>query len=161
LFIDVIKRITTKNIISFDLVVFGDSKSIEHIQYPCLVHRLGSVRDDRLLALAYSAADVMVVPSRQEAFCQTASEAQACGTPVVAFNNSGPADIIIHHETGWLSKAFDTEDMAEGILWVLSDKDRRKKLAQVSRKKAVERFSQGVVARQYLRVYEEILFSTK
>ena len=31
----------------------------------------------------------MVVPSRQEAFGQTASEAHACGTPVVAFRTGG------------------------------------------------------------------------
>jgi glycosyltransferase involved in cell wall biosynthesis len=157
LLIDAVKRITSRNVDGFDLVVFGQEKPKEQVQYPCAVHWLGAVRDDRLLALAYSAADVMVVPSRQEAFGQTASEAQACGTPVVAFNNSGPVDIVIHRETGWLAKAFDTEDLAKGILWVLSDEKRWGKLSRLAREKAVERFSLGVIAEQYRQIYEQVL----
>jgi glycosyltransferase involved in cell wall biosynthesis len=157
LLIDAVARIASRNANGFELVVFGQGKPREQAQYPCPVHWLGVVRDDRLLALAYSAADVMVVPSRQEAFGQTASEAQACGTPVVAFDNSGPADIVIHRETGWLAKAFDTEDLADGILWVLSDENRWGKLSQLARAKAVERFSPGVIAEQYGRVYEQVL----
>ena len=49
------------------------------------IHSTGHLQDDLSLRLFYTAGDVMVVPSRQEAFGQTALEAQACGTPVVAF----------------------------------------------------------------------------
>lgn len=42
----------------------------------------GFVNDDRNLALLYCAADVVLVPSRQDNFPQCATEAQACGTPV-------------------------------------------------------------------------------
>jgi len=157
LLIDAVARISSQKVDGFELVLFGEGKPREQVPYPCTVHWLGVVRDDRLLALAYSATDVMVVPSRQEAFGQTASEAQACGTPVVAFNNSGPADIVINRETGWLAKAFDTEDLAEGILWVLSDEDRWGKLSRTARAKAVERFSPRVIAEQYGRLYEEVL----
>jgi glycosyltransferase involved in cell wall biosynthesis len=157
LLIEAVKRIASQNGGDFYLVFFGQGKPKEEIHCPCAMHWLGEVRDDRLLTLAYSAADVMVVPSRQEAFGQAASEAQACGTPVVAFDNSGPADIVIHRETGWLAKAFDTEDLAKGIMWVLSDEDRWVKLSQLAREKAVERFSPGVIAEQYGQVYEEVL----
>ncbi len=155
--IDAVTRIASQNVGGFDLVVFGAGKPSTRIDYPCTIHWLGAVRDDRLLALAYSAADVMVVPSKQEAFGQTASEAQACGTPVVAFNNSGPADIVIDQETGWLAKAFDTDDLAKGILWVLSDDNRWQMLSEQSREKAIERFSPSIIAKQYIRVYESVL----
>ena len=49
----------------------------------------------------------------------TAVEAQACGKPVVAFNIGGLSDIVEHQRTGYLTKAFETEDLAAGIRWVL------------------------------------------
>ena len=74
------------------------------------------------LRALYSAADAIVVPSRQEAFGQTASEAHACATPVIAFHTGGLPDIVDHQHTGYLAKAFDTEDLAEGIDWVLAQR---------------------------------------
>lgn len=62
----------------------------------------------------------MAVPSRLETFGQTASEAHACGTPVVAFNTGGLADIVAHRETGYLATPFDAQDLATGIEWVLA-----------------------------------------
>jgi glycosyltransferase involved in cell wall biosynthesis len=83
-------------------------------------------------------------------------EAQACGTPVVAFNACGLPDIVEHKETGYLAKAFDTQDLAEGIRWVLADTGRRARLSSQSRNAAVAKFSYPVVAEQYLRLYETV-----
>ena len=49
----------------------------------------------------YSLADVTIVPSKMEVLGQTALESLACGTPVVAFNNTGLSDIIIHKKNGY------------------------------------------------------------
>lgn len=46
---------------------------------------MGYIRDHQILQALYSAADVMVVPSLEEAFGQTVTEAMACATPVVSF----------------------------------------------------------------------------
>jgi glycosyltransferase involved in cell wall biosynthesis len=115
------------------------------------------------LCALYSAVDVMVVPSRQEAFGQTASEAQACGTPVVAFDIGGLPDIIEHHHTGYLAKAFDTEDLANGILLALENSVlatsnlERQSTRNAARQRAVAMFSNTVVASQYKRLYDSIL----
>ena len=69
--------------------------------YP--IRFLGKLHGDEELCMLYSAADVLVVPSRQEVFGQTASEAHACGTPVVAFKVGGLAGIVQHQKPGiWL-----------------------------------------------------------
>jgi glycosyltransferase involved in cell wall biosynthesis len=104
------------------LVVFGQHAPRSPSSLGLPIHYTGHLHDDRSLRVLYSAADAMVVPSRQEAFGQTASEAHACGTPVVAFNTGGLADIVEHQSTGYLSKAFDTEDLAQGITWVLAQR---------------------------------------
>ena len=140
---------------NMEIVVFGKNtlKSLPKINFP--VHFVGHLDDDSLINL-YSAADATIVPSRQEAFCQTASESQACGTPVIAFNIGGLTDIVDHLKTGYLAKAFDTEDLSKGISWVLEN-EQKLFLGKQARSKAVEKFSQKILIEKYQAVYEKVL----
>jgi glycosyltransferase involved in cell wall biosynthesis len=144
-----------------ELVVFGQlaPKELPVLGFP--IHYTGHLHDDVTLQLLYSAIDVMVVPSRLEAFGQTASEAHACGTPVVAFNIGGLPDIIDHERTGYLAQPFDVEDLAKGIHWVLNDAERYKVLSHASRKKAVRCFDCSVVAEMYRVAYEQAIIDDK
>jgi glycosyltransferase involved in cell wall biosynthesis len=103
----------------------------------------------------YSAADVVAVPSMQEVFGQAATEAMACGTPVVAFACTGLLDIVVHLETGYLAKPFETEDLAAGIEWILGDEKRRLQLGVNARNRVMDHFDSGVVAKQMITVYQE------
>jgi glycosyltransferase involved in cell wall biosynthesis len=152
-----VARVVAQSAGDVELMIYGQGQPLNGETWPCPVHWLGVVRDDRVLALAYSAADVMVVPSRQDNLPNTALEAQACGTPVVAFDIGGLPDIVAHGETGWLAKAFDTDDLAAGIRWVLDDQPRWKRLSDTARAKALEKYSPRAVARQYAHVYEQVL----
>jgi glycosyltransferase involved in cell wall biosynthesis len=140
-----------------ELLIFGQYRPRGAIDWSCPVHWLGPVKDDHVMSLIYSAADVMAVPSRQDNLPNTAVEAHACGVPVVAFNIGGLPDIVSHHNTGWLAPAFDTQDLAEGLSWVLADAGRWQQLSRAARQLAVERFSPSVITSQYMRVYDEAL----
>jgi glycosyltransferase involved in cell wall biosynthesis len=142
----------TKNL---ELVVFGEiePKVLPQINFP--IHYKGYLHDDISLRALYNAADVMIVPSRLEAFGQTASEAQACGTPVVAFNIGGLKDIILHLKTGYLAEAFDTQDLARGIKWTL-EQCKNNIINKQSRNEAVIRFNYEVIAKQYKKIYETL-----
>ncbi len=144
-----------------ELLIFGQYKPASNLDWPCKVHWLGPVRDDQVLVTAYAAADVMVVPSRQDNLPNTAVEAQACGTPVAAFSIGGLPDIVQHKETGWLSPAFDTSDLARGILWILGDLNRWKVLSESARARALINYAGNVIAEQYLEVYQESLSSAR
>lgn len=140
-------------------VVFGQSapQTPPALSFPA--RWMGHVSDDATLALLYNAADVMVVPSRQENLPQTVTEPQSCACPVVAFDCSGFRDAVEHRDTGYLARAFDTEDMAEGIRWILEDAGRRDKLGQAARKRALRLWAPDVVLPQYLQVYESTIRS--
>lgn len=140
-----------------ELVIFGMSKPKEEINLGFPIHYIGRLSDDLSLALVYSAADVMIVPSVQEAFGQTASEATACGTPVVAFNATGLKDIVDHQQTGYLATPFEVEDLAKGIAWVLEDRERQHNLQCQAREKGLREFSSEKQASRYLSLYEELL----
>ena len=103
----------------------------------------------------------MLVPSIQEAFGQTASEALACGTPVVAFRATGLKDIINHQQNGYLANPFEVEDLAKGIVWVLEDQERHQKLRFHAREKSLREFTLEIQASRYLSLYEEILGGCK
>ena len=139
-----------------ELVVFGQPapKNPPKLGFP--VHFMGHLYDDLSLRLLYSAVDILVVPSRKEAFGQTASEAQACGTPVAAFKIGGLSDIVKHKHTGYLADPFDTEDLAEGIKWILSNCTSGR-LGQFARERSLQKFSYEVVSAQYQAVYQNLL----
>ncbi len=135
-----------------ELVVFGQHapRSPPSLGFP--IHYTGHLHDDLSLRALYSAADVMVIPSRQDNLPNTGVEAHACGTPVVAFDTGGLPDIVEHQRTGYLAKAFETEDLAQGIAWVLAQ-SATGQLGQQARERAVGRFSERVVVQGYLPLY--------
>jgi glycosyltransferase involved in cell wall biosynthesis len=115
---------------------------------------MGFLHDDVALALLYGAADVMIVPSRQENLVQTGMEAQACGCPVVAFDSTGIRDVVQHLSTGYLAEPFHVEDLARGIAYILEDDIRRLDLGRAARERALSLWSPAVVVPQYLTVYQ-------
>ena len=139
-----------------ELVIFGqpEPKNPPKLGFP--VNFMGHLYDDVSLRLLYSAVDILVVPSRKEAFGQTASEAQACGTPVAAFKIGGLSDIVKHKHTGYLANPFDTEDLAEGIEWILSDRTSGR-LGHTARERSLQKFSYEIVSAQYQAVYQNLL----
>lgn len=144
-----------------ELIVFGQLSPEHPSDLGAPVHYTGPLYDDVTLQLLYSAADVMVIPSRQDNLPNTGKEALACGTPVVAFNTCGLPDIVEHERTGYLAQAFDVEDLANGIQWVLADNVRLEKLGHNARQRAVEKFAYPVVAAQYRQVYEDIIINSE
>lgn len=140
-----------------ELVIFGASQPEPAIELGFKTHYVGRLHDDLSLTLVYSAADVMVVPSVQEAFGQTASEAQSCGTPVVAFNATGVKDVIDHQQTGYLATPFEVEDLAKGIVWVLEDQERHRQLQFQAREKGLRDFASETQASRYMSLYTKLI----
>jgi glycosyltransferase involved in cell wall biosynthesis len=122
-------------------------------------HWLGRQDDSGCIA-AYRAVDVVVVPSRQDNSPQTATEALACGTPVVAFHSTGLPDFIDHERTGYLAEPEDPGSLATGIAWVLAETERRERLGQAARTRARTEWSLDTVAYRHLDLYSEILSSS-
>ena len=118
---------------------------------------LGRVSGDRFLSLVYSAADVFVIPSLQEAFGQTALESIACGTPVVGFNVGGIPEVVREGVTGLLASVGDPRALQDAILNMLSNPSLRTKLASNCRKVAVEEYALAVQAKRYVELYTTLL----
>lgn len=92
----------------YTLLVAG-SINTEFIRFPEIV-QLG-ILDNIKLNLAYSAADLFISPSIEEAFGQTTIESLYCGTPVVAFPTSGSKQIINNGLNGFVTNDFTQNDL--------------------------------------------------
>ncbi|NET35096.1 MAG: glycosyltransferase, partial [Cyanothece sp. SIO1E1] len=140
-----------------EMAIFGAPEPNEPSELGFKTHYIGRLQDDASLAALYSAADVMIVPSVQEAFGQTASESLACGTPVVAFDATGLRDIVDHGINGYLAEPYDSNGLAAGISWVLGDQERYQKLRQSARQKAEQEFSLDVQAKRYSSIFSTLV----
>ena len=136
------------------LILGRKNIKLENSQY---VKYFGYLNDKfTSLRLIYSASDLLLMPSRLESFGQMALEAGACGTPTVAFENTGIADIIKHKHSGYLAKNFDIDDFAQGADWCLNGKS-QEELNKNAEEFTRKNFDAKQIAKKYINFYEKIL----
>jgi D-inositol-3-phosphate glycosyltransferase len=78
-------------------------------------------RDQSTLPYYYSAAEVLVMPSRYESFGMVALEAMACGTPVIASQVGGLAHLVQDCVTGYHVPEGDPDALCEKLALMLND----------------------------------------
>ena len=151
----IIKMENLKNTRQIGLVIFGQSKPKTLPKYNFPVFHLGYLNDSISLRTAYSAADLLVIPSRVDNLPNMGVEANACGTPIVAFNTAGLPSIVKNKYNGYLAKPFDINDLLEGIYWVLNCN--RKQLKKNCRKHVVDKFESKKIALKHIELYKKII----
>jgi N-acetyl-alpha-D-glucosaminyl L-malate synthase BshA len=118
------------------------------------VHFLGKQeRVNELLPLA----DLMLMPSELESFGLAALEGMACKVPAIATRVGGVPELIDDGVTGLLYPVAAVEDMAEGAVALLSDKERLEAMREEARKTAQKRYCSTLVLPQYVKYYETLL----
>lgn len=142
---------------NLELVIVGDAgpkpPPVPGFKY----HYFGYVSEETSLAEIYSAADAFVAPSLQENLANTVLEAMSCGTPCVAFDVGGMRDLIDHRSNGYLATPFDAEDLAGGLLWVMENRDRLRRLSSEARAKVLNTFTLKSCVDNYMNLYRELL----
>lgn len=128
-----------------------------------LVERLGvgdavtthsGISTDRLVDL-YASADVAVVPSVYEGFGLPAGEAMACGVPVVATDGGALPEVV--GDAGVQVPAEDAGALADGVVELLEDPQRRRRLGRRGRERIVEKFGWERAARETARTYRQAI----
>ena len=97
------------------LLVLGKASADQLDSGRINIRSLGYVKDAGNLATIYSAADLFVIPSRQDNLPNTVLESMACGTPAVGFAVGGIPDMIRDGKTGFLASPEDPNDLARAI----------------------------------------------
>ena len=136
--------------------MFGKSETNEYLSEKTRTHYLGHLQDGFSMRSLYAASDAIAVPSRNDNFPGVAVEAMACGLPVVCFDTCGLKDIVDHKVNGYLAASFNASDLADGVSWVLNH-EQPKSVSSAARNKVEEKFSEKIVAEQYLEIYQNVI----
>ena len=116
---------------------------------------LGEIVDERLLAVAYNAADVFVIPSIEDNFPNTMVESLLCGTPVVGFPVGGIPEAVISGENGLLCDTLSVESLAKTVLHFFENNQHIDRI-QIS-ENARMKYNLATFASNYQRLYKEII----
>ena len=112
---------------SVQMVIAGRILPEKEIEFTQLIHSLhmtgrilltGYVTDEELLFL-YNLAKLMIFPSLYEGFGLPALEAWACGTPVIASNNSSLGEIV--GDAGLLFDPTNSDDISRVMEFALTE----------------------------------------
>ena len=137
------------------LVVFGKVKEEIANSFNIPIYSLGYLNRIEDIILLYSAVDLFVTSSLDENLPNTIMEAMACGTPCVGFNTGGIPEMIDHKQNGYIAEYKNAMDLAKGIKWVLNEAD-YSKLSNNAREKVINNYSEDIVARQYIELYNRL-----
>lgn len=123
------------------------------------VYGTGLLRDYRKLPLLYSAADLFVGTSLEEAFGQTFCEASACAIPIVAFRVGGIPEIARDDINARLLDEIGFSPLLEEIELFMADSEKRKAFGQAGRSLVEKEFTlvrQAERWQQYLNAVAEL-----
>lgn len=141
----------------YEIMILGQDMPSYDYKWPFKVHWMGRISDERKMAKIYSAADVVMIPSRLENFPNMALEALACGTPVVAYNVGGLSDLVMHQKNGYLATPLNTLDFAEGLKWVIANKIKIVNFGILHKENITSNYGYEIVARRYKKLYENTI----
>jgi len=109
----------------------------------------GFIKDEDELVKYYSAADLLVYPSRADSLGLVLVEANACGTPAITFKIDGCAEVIRNDISGYVIPLFDTDKFAEEIIRLLRERKKLDILSRNSSRYANENFNVKIMADRY------------
>ena len=127
-------------------------------QIPLPVQHLGSISDVEWLSSLYAESSVLISTSERESFGQTLLEALACGTPVIARDSGGPADIVIDGVNGALVAHDKPQEMATALWQHFTEATAYQ--PEACRASAM-RFAPTAIAQQYAQLYAQLIDDTQ
>jgi glycosyltransferase involved in cell wall biosynthesis len=117
------------------------------------VHLLGRRSD---VADLMDAADVFAMPSRGEPFGLVYLEAMAKELPVVALRDGGALEIVVDGDTGLLSDPDDGPALADHLVALLTDRERRVEMGRRGRARLESEFTLAQQAAAAAALYREL-----
>jgi len=140
------------------LAVAGEGELLEEVRRS--VERLGD--SVRLLGWQsdvgrlYAAADLVVISSDNEGMPMTLIEAAMAGVPGVTTDVGSASEVVVHGSTG-LVVAPDARDLADAIIVLLVDDDRRSDMGRAAAEQAIVRFGAARLVADHVALYRRII----
>ena len=153
--------IASKKIPGIQLLIIGDGPRKYGEGLKAQAEALGITKSVKFhaacrdTAMPLSIIDVFCHPSLQEGLGLSILEAMAMKLPVVASDVGGIYTLIQHKSNGLLVPPRDEEALSSAILDILSDKEKAKRMGELSRSIVEEKFTLRMMTDGILNVYEK------
>jgi N-acetyl-alpha-D-glucosaminyl L-malate synthase BshA len=102
------------------------------------------------------AADLALVTSDTESFCLNILEAMCFGCPSVATRVGGIPEVIENNITGLLVAPGDPDGLARAVESLIQNPNRRERLGDAARERALKQFSPEVIIPKYEALYRRV-----
>lgn len=145
-FLDLAKRLPD----DYRIILVGTDANVDKL-LPENIISIHRTQNQQELAEIYTAADVLVNPTREEVLGLVNIEALACGTPGVTFNSGGSSECYCD-ECGVVVPCDDVDAMGKEILRICTEKPYLE-AACISR---AREFDQSERFKEYVRLYERV-----
>jgi glycosyltransferase involved in cell wall biosynthesis len=133
------------------------AKLVAELGISDIVHITSGLSDPELAGL-FASAEVACIPSLYEGFSLPAVEAMASGTPIVASRVGALPEVLgADGECAELVTPADVDELTSTIGQLLDSPERRRRLGEAGRRRALDVYSWESVAAQTVRVYERAI----
>jgi len=139
-----------------EIILFGKSKGGPSDPFPLQTRKFAFVGSQETLTELYSAAHVFVIPSQQDNLPNTIIESMLCGTPAVGFRTGGIPEMIDHKKDGYLADFKSSEDLAEGMKWIIS-LENYDGFSRKTRDGVLKRYSKQEAVQAHIKLYKSLL----
>lgn len=100
--------------------------------------------------------DIFALPSLQEALPLVGIEAMGLGKPVVGSTADGIPELVVDGETGYLVPPRDVESLADRLLKLCLDPEKRRLMGQKGRERYLANFTREIMCEKTLEVYRKV-----
>lgn len=141
------------------LVLVGDGPERENLEYkaPTNVIFTGYVeKPEKYL----QAADIFVLPSREEAMPVSLLQAMSCGLPCLVTGVGAIPEIVVNNDDALVIESSNAGAIRENLCKLMNNPEIRTALGENARRKADKRYSIKTVAEEYVKTYKDLLAKT-
>jgi glycosyltransferase involved in cell wall biosynthesis len=140
----------------FKILCFGNpSQDLKAAGLPIV--NLGYLESPEKIRLAYSAADLFIIPSLEDNLPNTVLESLSCGTPVIGSRVGGIPDVVQDGVNGRLVPPDDPAKLGEAIRSLIFDSAQIERMGQKGRQLIERYFPLPVQATRYLALYQDLV----
>ena len=156
--LNILESINKKTKTSIHLLILGDGELDWLYRLKnFVIHHIGYVKNDILLATCYSAADVLLYPTRADNLPNVLLEAISCGLPCITSDIGGCGEIIDDSDNGYVLEATELELFASKANELLNSPDKRQLFSVNARKSAEKYFSLQNMCQNYHKLFCETI----
>jgi glycosyltransferase involved in cell wall biosynthesis len=92
-----------------------------------------------------------------EGLSNSIMEYMALGKPVVATDSGGNSELVLDNRTGFVVRAFDEDELAARLEFLLENEDKAAEMGRAGRKRIEEFFSLDRMVREYIKLYNDMV----